>query len=173
MIGIPLQLATVLDKLPVSISLFSADGQVLGKAGGAASMFNGIIPALDAREAARWSFVDRKGVAIPRTHWASVSALRGERNYAGLLGSFRNGAEHRIRVTCMPVGNSASEVAVVAFLQLLNTPSRAIEGSQGELQQRLIDHLVQAVAGSEANLAHKLASRPPMPASAARTPRSS
>lgn len=158
MIGIPLQLETVLDRLPVSVELFSAEGHVLGKAGGIASMFSDIIPALDAKEAARWSFVDRLGVAIPRTHWASVCALRGERNYAGLIGSFRNGEEHRIRVTCMPVGNLMGEVAGVAFLQLLDAPSRAIAGSDTELQHRLIDHLVQAVSNNQADLVHRIAS---------------
>lgn len=157
--GIPLQLATVLDKLPVTISLFSADGRVLGWAGGGASMFNRIIPALDAREASRWSFVDSKGVLIPRTHWASVRALRGERDYAGLIGSFRNGEEHRVKVTCMPVDNSTGEVAVVSFLQLIDTRSRAIEGSHAELQHRLMDHLVEAVGNSnKANPIRSLAS---------------
>ena len=149
MTGISLRLSAVLDKLPVSISLFSPDGHVLSKAGGAAAMFNGIIPAFDAREAARWSFVDRQGAAIPRTHWASARAFRGERNYAGLIGSFRNGEEHRIKVTCMPVGDLGSEVAVVAFLQLLNTRSRAVEGSHLDLQQRLIDQLMQALCSDE------------------------
>lgn len=159
-IGMPVQLETVLDRLPVSVELFSAEGHVLGKAGGIASMFGDVIPALDAKEAARWSFVDRQGVAIPRTHWASVCALRGERNYAGLIGSFRNGEEHRIRVTCMPVGNMIGEVAGVAFLQLLDARSRAVAGSESELQHRLIDHLVQAVSSSEAIQMHRITSSP-------------
>lgn len=146
MTGISDQLAAVLDKLPVSISLFSQDGRVLGKAGGAAQMFNGIIPALDAQEAARWSFVDRKGAAIPRTQWASVRAFRGERDYAGLIGSFRNGEEHKVKVTCIPVGEPDNDVAVVAFLQLLNVRSRAADGCQLDLQQRLIDQLAKAVS---------------------------
>ena len=48
-------------------------------------------------------------------------------------------------MTCVPVGDLGSEVAVVAFLQLLNTRSRAVEGSHLDLQQRLIDPLMQAL----------------------------
>lgn len=162
MTGISLQLAAVLDRLPISISLFSSDGHVLAKVGGAAPMFNGIIPARDAQEAARWSFVDRHGATVPRTHWASVRAFRGEHDYAGLVGTFRNGEEHKVKVTCIPVCQPGSDVAVIAFLQLLDAQSRATEGSHLELQQKLIDQLVQALGGSVQNvgqdLARKLAS---------------
>lgn len=162
MTGISLQLATVLDRLPIAISLFSRDGQVVGKAGGAAPMFNGVIPALNVQEASRWTFLDRQGSAIPRTLWASARAYRGERNYAGLIGSYRNGEEHRIRVTCMPVCDPGSDVAVVAFLQILNAQSRSTEGSHMDLQVRLIDQLVSAVGSAAPNgaqdLARKLAS---------------
>lgn len=150
------QLTAVLDQLPVSISLFSRDGRVLGKAGGAAPMFNGIIPALNAQEAARWSFVDRQGAAIPRTQWASARAFRGERNYAGLVGTFRNGEEHKVRVTCLPVSEPDSDVAVVAFLQLLNARSRAVDGSQLDLQARLIDQLAKAVTDGRQNISASL-----------------
>ena len=159
MTGISLQLATVLDRLPIAVSLFSRDGQVVGKAGGAASMFNGVIPALNAKEASRWTFLDRQGAAIPRTLWASARAYRGERNYAGLIGSYRNGEEHRIRVTCMPVCDPGSDVAVVAFLQILNAQSRSAEGSHMDLQVRLIDQLVSAVSAAGPNGAQDLARR--------------
>jgi|JI9StandDraft_2_1071091.scaffolds.fasta_scaffold04256_5 hypothetical protein len=159
MTGISLQLATVLDRLPIAVSLFSRDGQVVGKAGGAASMFNGVIPALNAKEASRWTFLDRQGTSIPRTLWASARAYRGERNYAGLIGTYRNGEEHRIRVTCMPVCDPGSDVAVVAFLQVLNAQSRSAEGSHMDLQVRLIDQLVSAVSAAGPNGAQDLARR--------------
>jgi len=163
MTGISHQLAAVLDGLPVSISLFSHVGEVVGKAGGAASMFNSIIPALNAQEAARWSFVDRQGAAIPRTQWASARAFRGERDYAGLVGSLRNGEEHKVRVTCVPVSEPDSDVAVVAFLQLLSVRSCAVDGSQLDLQERLIDQLAKAVSDSgqniSASLGHRLINR--------------
>jgi len=62
----------------------------------------------------------------------------------------------------MPVCDPGSDVAVVAFLQILNARSRSAEGSHMDLQEKLIDQLVLAVSAAGPNggqdLARKLAS---------------
>ncbi len=143
------KLAAVLEGLPVSVGLFSRTGRILGRAGGRmAGLHRDIAPSQDSREAARWSFVDERGATISRTNWASARALRGECDDAGLVGSFWQGEKHPVRVTCVPTCSPGSEVAAVAFLQFLNTPTRCAEGSHQELQQRLIRELAKALASS-------------------------
>lgn len=143
------KLASVLDSLPVAIGLFSKTGRVLGKAGGRfAGLGRGIAPSQDPREAARWRFLDARGAAIPRTHWASARALRGEYDAKGMVGTFWHREPHVIKVTCVPTFSANSDVAIVSFLQFLDTPTRAADGSDQDLQQRLIHELASAFAAS-------------------------
>lgn len=143
------KLALVLDRLPVSVGLFSRTGHVLGRMGGRVAVLRrDIVPSQDAREAARWRFVDEGGVAIPRNQWASARALRGECNVAGMIGTFWQQEPHPVRVTCVPTFAAGSDVAFVGFLQFLDAPTRPAEGSDQDLQQRLIRELASAIASS-------------------------
>ncbi len=140
------RLAAVLDELPVAIALVSATGHFLGKAGGMAHLLGDVIPSHDPHEASRWSFTDARGVSIPRSDWPSPRALRGERVYGGLIGTYRDSSgERRMKVISMPTLDPTSEVATVVFIQSLDVKSRSAAGSHHDLQQRLIDELAKAV----------------------------
>lgn len=147
MMDISNKLSAVLAALPMSVGLFSKTGRVLGRAGGRmAGLHRDIAPSQDAREADRWRFIDKDGASIPRTQWASARALRGECNDAGMVGSFWQRERHAVRVTCVPTFTPGSDVAMVAFLQFLDAPTRCAEGSHQDLQQRLIRELASAIA---------------------------
>lgn len=148
MSDIHLHLAAVLEELPIAIALVSPSGRLLGKAGGMADMLGDTVASQDPREAARWSFRDESGSAIPRTLWPSARALRGEYDDEGMLGCLWKGERQPVRVTCVPTLSSGSDVAAVAFLQFLDAPTRSAEGSHQELQQRLIRELAKAVSSS-------------------------
>ena len=146
MSDIHLHLAAVLEKLPIAIGLVSSSGRLVGKAGGMADILGDTVPSHDAREARRWSFTDARGHAIPPSQWPSARALRGERNYAGMIGKLHDGDERAIKVVCIPTLQPDSDIAAVTFVQVLDTRSSSVDGSHLDLQQRLIDNLVQAVA---------------------------
>lgn len=136
----------MLDKLPVAIALVSREGRVIGKTGGMAPLLGDIVPSHDAREAARWSFHDAQGRAIPPSDWPSGRALRGERNYAGMIGRLLGDDARPIKVVSVPTLRPDSDVAAVTFVQVLDTRTRSAAGSHLDLQQRLIDDLAHSIA---------------------------
>lgn len=152
MIDLSQKLAAVLDELPIAVALVSRTGRFLGKAGGMANLLGDVVPSHNASEVRRWSFLDECGAAIPPNLWPVARALRGEANYAGLVGTVWHGEQHRVRVTCVPTSAPDSEVAAVSFLQFLDAPARSADGSDQELQQRLIRELAKAVATGWQNL---------------------
>jgi hypothetical protein len=142
------KLALILERLPVAVVLVSASGQILGKAGGMASLLGTMAPSHDVREAKRWAFSDRSGAAIPANLWPTARALRGERLHDGMIGKFLGGDERTVKVISMPVVNTSSDVAAVTFMQVLDARTRSADGSHQDLQQRMIDELAAAVAAS-------------------------
>jgi len=151
MLKLSLQLAAALEELPVAVALVSRDGRVISKTGSVAGMLGESVPSFDRREAGRWSFTDANGAAIPPADWPSGRALRGERHYDGMIGTFLDGEVRKIKVISMPVFEPSSEVAAIAFLQVLDAKGRSAAGSHRDLQQRLIDELVKAVTIAGAN----------------------
>ncbi|MEQ1784791.1 MAG: hypothetical protein ABMA14_25880 [Hyphomonadaceae bacterium] len=140
------KLGTVLAGPPICVGLFSQTRRVLGRMGGRmAGLHRNILPSQDPREAARWRFVDDRRAVIPRTHWASARALRGEWNDEGLVSSVWQGELPPVRVTCVPTVDRDSDVAGVSFLQFLD-PSVADDTQT--LQQRLIRELASAVSSN-------------------------
>lgn len=148
MIDLPLRLSAVLEALPVAVVLVARDGRCLAKTGGMASMVGRALPIIDPREARRWSFRDKGGSALPHSQWPTARALRGERCHAGMRGAFVDGETRAVKVISMPTFDSSSDVAAIAFLQVFDTPSPSIAGSHHDLQERLIDDLVRALAAS-------------------------
>lgn len=141
-----LSLGAVLDELPVAVALVSSSGQVLSKTGGMRGLLGAYVPSFNALEATRWTFNDASGAAIPVRDWPSGRALRGERHYSGMIGSFIDGEMRKVRVTSMPTFDPMSEVAAVSFVQVLDTRKASAEGSHHDLQEKLIDHLVKAIS---------------------------
>ena len=139
------RLEAVLEKMPVAVALVSRSGELVGKTGGISGLLGKMAPSFDVREAGRWSFADASGAAIPHTDWPSGRALRGERNYAGMIGKFIDGEVRKVKVTSMPTFDPKDEVAAITFVQALDDRSRSAAGSHHDLQERLIDELVKAV----------------------------
>lgn len=141
-----LSLGTVLEELPVAVALVSPTGQVIGKTGGMCGLLGAYVPSFNTHEALRWSFHDASGLPIPPRDWPSGRALRGERHYEGMIGSFLDGEVRKVKVTSMPTFDPTSDVAAVSFLQVLDARKASVEGSYHDLQERLIDHLVKAIS---------------------------
>lgn len=146
MTHLPLQLSLVLDRLPVAVGLVARTGRFLGTLGGMSGRLGKMVPSCSSREAGRWRFTDSRGSAIPPSEWPSGRALRGEQDYAGMVGAFTDGEECPIKVVSIPTLNHASDVACVAFVQFLETRSPSIEGSHHDLQQRLIDQIARSIS---------------------------
>src|SRR5690606_10938898 len=99
-------------------------------------------------EADRWDFRDRTGSAIPAIDWPSGRALRGERNYEGMIGTFIDGESRKIKIISMPTFDPSKELGAITFLQAVDGRGRSAEGSHTDLQHRLIDELVRAVGAA-------------------------
>lgn len=136
----------MLEELPVAIALVSSTGQVINKTGGMSRLLGEYVPSFNAREATRWAFSDAGGSAIPVRDWPSGRALRGERHYDGMIGSFLDGEVRKVKVTSMPTFDPMSDVAAVSFVQVLDARKASVDGSYHDLQERLIDHLVRAIS---------------------------
>ena len=141
------QIAALLDRLPIAVAMFDASGSLTGKAGQLSGLLGAVLPSRDRAQASRWRFTDKKGAIIPPDHWPSECALRGDVNLAGLVGRYQDNGEHLIKVTSIPT-QTPSEVAVMAFLQRIDTPSRCAEGSYADVEQRLVDTLIRAVSAA-------------------------
>lgn len=148
MLNLPGRLATVLDGLPIAIGMVSPKGKLIGKVGKMANLLGMYVPSHDPREALRWDFRDESGEAIPSTHWPSARALRGERNYQGLIGTFLDGERQRIKIISMPTFDPSKKLGAITFLQAVDAHGRSAEGSHCDLQHRLIDELVKAVSAA-------------------------
>jgi hypothetical protein len=148
MLDLSLRLAAVLDELPVAVMLVSPMGRLISKTGSMIGLLGTHVPSFDAREASRWSFKDAGGSAIPPADWPSGRALRGERHYDGMIGTFIDGAPLKVKIISMPVFDPSNDVAAITFLQVLDAKGRSAEGSHRDLQHRLIDELVKSVSGA-------------------------
>lgn len=146
MLDLSLRLAAVLDELPVAVGLVSPTGRLIAKTGSIASMLGDKVPSFDKREAGRWDFRDANGSPIPPADWPSGRALRGERNYAGMVGTFIDGDVQKVKIIAMPVHDPSNRVGAITFLQALDARGRSAAGSDRDLQDRLIDELVRAVS---------------------------
>lgn len=144
----PERIAVLLDRLPLAVALVDASGQILGRAGKASGVLGAAIPSRDKDRIHRWKFTDRGGSIIAPTDWPSARALRGEINYAGLVGRYQDGGEHTIRVVTIPVEIPDTRLAAVAFIQHIDRSHRAVEGEQSDLEQRFIDTLAKAISGA-------------------------
>ncbi len=146
-IDISHQIAALLERLPLAVTLIDASGTHVAKVGNLSGLLGAVIPSRDPREAKRWSFTDRNGAAIPLADWPSARALRGEMLPSGMIGRFQNDGEHLIKVTSVPTF-SMKGVAAVTFLQRLDQPGRCADGSHLDLEQRFIETLVKAVSAA-------------------------
>lgn len=149
MLDLSLRLAAVLEELPVAVGLVSPKGRLISKTGSMTSMLGANVPSFDAREAGRWDFRDAGGSAIPATDWPSGRALRGERHYDGMIGTFIDGEKQKVKIIAMPVFDPTHQVGAITFLQLLDSKGRSAAGSHHDLQRRLIDELVKAVGATD------------------------
>lgn len=156
MLELSLRLAAVLDELPVAVGLVSPTGRLISKTGSMTGLLGRHVPSFDPREASRWSFTDAGGSAIPAADWPSGRALRGERHYDGMIGTFIDGEPQKVKIISMPVLDLSHAVGAITFLQGLDAKGRSAEGSHRDLQHRLIDELVKSVSGAYARdaLAH-------------------
>lgn len=148
MTDLSLKLSVVLERLPIAVGLVSSTGHLLGKAGGMASMLGRMAPSFSPSEARRWSFKDRTGADIPTSEWPSARALRGERHYDGMIGILHDDEDIPVKVISLPVNAPGSDVAAVAFVQVLDTRTRSASGSHLDVQQKLIDALARTIADS-------------------------
>ncbi|RYZ02750.1 MAG: hypothetical protein EON61_15760 [Alphaproteobacteria bacterium] len=148
MLDLSLRLATVLDGLPVAIGLVSPKGRLIGKIGSMTGLLGQYVPSFDPQEAGRWDFRDANGAAIPAADWPSGRALRGERNYEGMIGTFIDGESRKIKIISMPTFDPTNKLGAITFLQAVDAHGRCAEGSHGDLQRRLIDELVKAVSAA-------------------------
>jgi hypothetical protein len=146
MLDLSLRLAAVLDELPVAVGLVSPKGRLISKTGSMTGLLGAKVPSFDPREAGRWDFRDAGGRAIPAADWPSGRALRGERHYQGMIGTFIDGERQKVKIISMPVFDPASDVAAITFLQSLDAKGRSAAGSHRDLQERLIDELVKSVS---------------------------
>ena len=146
MLDLSLRLAAVLDELPVAVGLVSPKGRLIRKTGGIANLLGKYVPSFDPREADRWEFRDAGGSAIPAADWPSGRALRGERHYDGMVGTFVDGETQRVKIIAMPVFDPTKKLGAITFLQALDARGRSAEGSHRDLQERLIDELVKSVS---------------------------
>lgn len=150
MLDLSLRLAAVLAELPVAVALVSPTGRLISKTGNMIGLLGKYAPSVDAREASRWSFKDAGGSAIPVADWPTGRALRGERHYDGMIGTFIDGDHVKVKVISMPVFDPSNDVAAITFLQALDTKGRSAEGSHRDLQHRLIDELVKSMSDAYA-----------------------
>ncbi|HOY77946.1 MAG TPA: hypothetical protein PLN33_09075 [Hyphomonadaceae bacterium] len=146
MLELSLRLAAVLDELPVAVVLVSPMGRLISKTGSMIGLLGTHVPSFDAREASRWNFKDAGGATIPASDWPSGRALRGERHYDGMIGTFIDGAPMKVKIISMPVFDPSNAVGAITFLQALDTKGRSAEGSDRDLQHRLIDELVKSMS---------------------------
>ncbi len=151
MLDLSSRLAAVLDELPVAIGLVSPTGRLISKSGGMVSLLGKHVPSFDPREAGRWDFRDAGGSAIPASDWPSGRALRGERHYEGMVGTFIDGEIRKVKIISMPVLDPTHKVGAITFLQALDAKGRSAEGSHHDLQRRLIDELAKAVAAASSD----------------------
>lgn len=146
MLDLSFRLATVLEGLPVAVGLVSPTGKLVGKVGSMTNLLGSYVPSFDAAEASRWEFLDANGDAIPPRDWPSGRALRGERNYEGMIGTFLDGERRQIKIISMPTFDPMNKLGAITFLQAVDSRGRSAEGSHSDLQQKLIDELVRAVS---------------------------
>lgn len=148
LLKLSLRLATVLDGLPVAVGLVSPKGRLIGKIGSMTDLLGRYVPSFDPVEASRWDFRDASGAAIPASDWPSGRALRGERNYDGMIGTFIDGKTQKIKIIAMPTYDPSKKLGAITFLQAVDAHGRSAEGSHRDLQQRLVDELVRAVSAA-------------------------
>lgn len=148
MIKLSLRLTTVLEGLPVAVGLVAPTGLLIGKIGNMTNLLGRYVPSFDPVEAHRWDFRDKGGAAIPAIDWPSGRALRGERNYDGMIGTFVDGETQKIKIISMPTFDPTKELGAITFLQAVDARGRSAEGSHTDLQHRLIDELVKAVSAA-------------------------
>ncbi|MFT3723446.1 MAG: hypothetical protein QM773_07640 [Hyphomonadaceae bacterium] len=130
------------------MALFDASGDTLGKAGQLSGLLGPVMPSRDRAQASRWTFKDAQGSLIAPTNWPSERALRGEVHTAGMLGRYRDGGEHLIKVTSVPATTVTNGNIAMAFLQHIDRSGRCAEGSCLDLEQRFIETLMKAISAA-------------------------
>lgn len=139
------KLAFLLERLPIAVALLDASGRVVGRAGYLSGVLGAGIPTPEAPYKGAWSFRDQDGVHLHPSLWPCARSLRGEYLPSGLIGSYENNGEHRIRVTSVPTSHLFDDVAAVSFLQQVDRRTRSAEGSHSDLEYRIIETLKTAL----------------------------
>lgn len=154
------RLTTLLDALPLAVALVDARGNYLSKAGKMTGVLGHGIPSRDAFAAGRWRVEDDRGVPIGPANFPTEKALRGEVDYAGAIGIYKDEGEHRFRVISVPSLSEEGDVAAVTFVRLMDP--QGLKAGGGELEQRLIDMLSHALV-AEWRRPELIAARTPKP----------
>lgn len=144
-VEIPHRIAEILERLPLAVALGDRAGAYLGKAGQLAGVIGAVMPSREDAQASRWRFADQRDTAFARKDWPGARALRGEVNYAGMVGRYQNEGDHTIRVVSVPAGGPESDLAAVTFLQLVEPRS---SGRDLGLENNLLDMLAKSISSA-------------------------
>jgi len=144
-----LQLAAVLDQLPVGIGLMGRDGRWIMSNAAMRTLVPERAPSQDPVRIKRWQAFDNGGRALPLEAWPSVRALQGETVTPGVEMLFTDeaGGETWTRVAAAPFRDAAGDVVgAVALVQNIDALKRA-EIALGASEQQFGAIVNQATAG--------------------------
>src|SRR5690242_13209410 len=98
------RITDAIDRLPLALGIFDADGQFQFVTGAFRSVLGNCIPSHDPQMVSRWEIYDEQGARFDPPQWPSAMALRREVVVPGRIGLFReNGTTKLLRVAAVPL----------------------------------------------------------------------